>query len=193
MGNYQSRTTALILRAVINPLQVQFGLAHDCIRACVYTDYISNVQIKKDAWLSIRDMCYADAIISWNAIFGANSQESHWKKLAAKVSVPERSLLKPFGKEMIVECLKTNDLEWDHYHDAMVDWRNNRVAHFNHSVLASDLPNITWAMHSADLYREWLLALLRAHQASGRQVKITETTGMAMLAMFKAQIAEICK
>ena len=177
----------------IDPLEVQFGLAHDCIRACIYGNYIAKSNIKKDAWLSILDMCYSDAIISWNAIFEANSQNSHWKKLVMKAPAPERSTLKPFCKTMIIEYLETTETEWDSYHAMMVDIRNNRLAHFNHLKDIAEPPNITWALHSAYLYREWLLSLLRAYQKSGLPIKISETTGKEMLTIFNSQIEEICK
>lgn len=181
------------MTTAIDPLAVQFHLVHDCIRACVYADHIRRAEIKKDAWLSIGDMCNSNAILYWNHIFGTNSQQSHWKKLLANVPLPERSPLKPFGKAMIVEHLKTNGDEWDRYHAKMVEFRNDRIAHFDHSVVRDNPPNITWALHSSCLYREWLLSLLGAHQASGRLIKITETTDLAMLALFRAQIEEVCR
>ena len=181
------------MTTVIDPLEVQFHLVHDCIRACVYADYIARKSPKKDAWISIGDICYSEAIMSWNSIFGTNSQESHWKKLVAKIPLPARSPLKRFGKTMIVEYLGTTEPVWEQYHASLVNFRNDRLAHFNHNIVREDVPNLTWAMRSACLYREWLLSLLRAHQAAGSDLKVTETTGEIMLAMFNAQIAEICQ
>lgn len=181
------------MTAAIDPLDVQFHLVHDCIRACVYADYIGRAKVKKDAWFSIADMCYSDAILSWNHIFGTNSQQSHWKKLVGNVPLPARSPLRSFGREMIIDYLKTTGNEWDRYHARMVEFRNDRIAHFDHTVVRDDLPNTSWALRSSYLYREWLLSLLRAHQASGRPIKITQTTGEEMLAVFKAQIAQICR
>ena len=192
-GRRLPRLLGVKLTTAIDPLEVQFHLVHDCIRACVYADHIGRAGVKKDAWLSIGDMCYSYAILSWNHIFGTNSQQSHWKKLLANVPLPARSPLEPFGKAMIVEYLKTTDDEWDRYHAKMVEFRNDRIAHFDHSVVRDKSPNVTWALHSSYLYREWLLSLLRAHQASGRPIKITETTGEAMLALFRAQIEEVCR
>ncbi len=82
-------------------IEVQFGLVHDCIRACIYADHIANAKPKEAAWLSIVDMCYSDAIISWNAIFGNNSQETHWEKLLEVLPPPLNSALKPFSKAII--------------------------------------------------------------------------------------------
>ncbi|WP_192985544.1 hypothetical protein [Pseudomonas sp. EggHat1] len=180
-------------KIAIDPIEVQFGLVHDCIRACVYADHIHQVPNKKDAWLSIMDMCYSDAIMSWNTIFGTNSQETHWKKLAAALPVPKQSQLKPFDKAMIIDYLNISDGEWNEYYKRMVDFRNHRLAHFQHTIIEQEPPNITWALHSAYLYREWLLSLLRAHQAAGVKMKITKTSGADMLALFKKQIEELCK
>ncbi len=176
----------------IDPIHVQFNLLHDCIRASVFGDYIQRTKPKAQAWLSLCDMCYSDAVMSWNSIFGSDSQETHWKNLLKAVPLPERGTLKPFSKEMIIGYLKTNETEWARYHSSMVKFRNTRLAHFNHTVNLEEFPNITWAQHSAYLYREWLISLLMAYRASGQEINITETTGPQMLDLFKAQIAEIC-
>lgn len=177
----------------IDPLEVQFHLVHDCIRACVYADHINRVKPRATAWLSIGDMLYSDAVISWNAIFGTTSQETHWKKLAESLQIPAESKLKRFDMDMIVAYLKTTQKKWAAFHASMVDFRNTRLANFNHTVVRDEFPNLTWAMHSAYLYREWLLTLLRAQQQAGRKVKTTETTGLEMLELFKDQIGEICR
>jgi hypothetical protein len=177
----------------IDPLEVQFHLVHDCIRACSYADQIGRLKPKAAAWQSICDMLYADAVLSWNAIFGTTSQETHWKKLAEHLVIPPGANLKPFGRDMIVEHLKTTPKEWSAFHASMVDFRNTRLAHFNHSVVREEFPQLTWVMHSACLYREWLLSLLHARKKAGENLKITETTGAKMLELFKDQISEICK
>ena len=177
----------------IDPIEVQFHLAHDCIRACVYADFIARQKPKETAWPSICDMLYSEAILAWNTLFGTNSQNSHWKKLAEKIPVPSSSKLKQFGKKMIVRHLDITEQEWDKYHASMVDIRNKRLAHFDPSVVRENMPNFTWAMHSACLYRQWLLSLLKEYKKAGYDIKVTDITGDEMLKMFKAQISEICK
>ena len=176
----------------VNQLEVQFDLTHDCIRACVYADYIARVQPRGDAWPSICDTLYADAILSWNHLFGTNSQESHWKKWVERAPVPTGSRLKPFAASMIAQCLNTTLDDWAAYHAQLVDLRNNRIAHFDWKVAQNNLPNLTWAMHSAYLYRDWLLQLLQAYRDSGIALSIADMSSRAMLEMFKTQIAEIC-
>ena len=177
----------------IDPIEVQFHLAHDCIRACIYAGFIAKIKPKKDAWPSICDMIYSEAIMTWNSLFGTDSQTSHWKKLVDKIPLPPNSSLKPFGKEIIVEHLKTTEKEWGQYHTSMLDFRNKRLAHFDHNVAMEELPNITWAMRSACLYRKWLLSLLQEHKNAGSNIQITKITEEEMLEKFKTQISEICK
>ena len=176
-----------------DPIEVQFGLAHDCIRACIFADHIARTNPKEDAWLSICDMCYSDATIAWNSLFGSNSQSSHWKKITESLPIPSSSKLKPFGLLMILEKLGATEVEWKAYHKSLVDFRNNRLAHFRTEVSSVEQPNITWMLDSACLYREWLIQLLRAQQREGKNIKVTETTQEEMLAMFRRQISEVCQ
>jgi len=176
----------------LDPLDVQFGLAQDCIRACIFADHIRKTKPKAAAWPSLLDMCYSDAIMSWNALFGTDSQDSHWKNWVAKVSPPNGSKLIPFHRRMIVLYIGTTEKEWANYHRQMTEFRNKRLAHFVH-VSLGDPPNITWALHSAYIYREWLVSLVREYQISGSPVQVTDTSGQEMLDLFKTQIEEICK
>ncbi len=79
------------------------------------------------------------------------------------------------------------------YHKELTDVRNKRLAHFNIYYDISELPNITWALQSAYLYREWLIAILQTYQTLGVQIKLSDTTGKEVLEIFESQIAEICK
>ena len=175
----------------LDPLEIEFHLVHDCIRAAIYADYVVRIKPLKAAWLSISDMLYAEAVITWNVIFGTNSQELHWKKVTEKLPIPTNSKLKPFGKEMIIAYLGITKEEWGKYHSEMVDIRNERLTHFNYNIIRENMPNITWALNSAYLYREWLLSLLREYKNQGKNINITETTGEEMLKLFKKQIEEI--
>ena len=106
--------------------------------------------------------------------------------------MPASSRLRPFDGSMIVQYLKTTPARWAEYHRRLVGLRNDRLAHFDPKGGKDELPNLTWAMHSAYLYREWLILLLRAYRESGVDIQITDTSSNAMLMLFKQQISEIC-
>lgn len=173
-------------------LDVQFGLVHDCIRACVYADYIMRHENKKDAWWAICDMCYADAIISWNQIFGAWSQKAHWKEFMKDCPVPKQSKLRPFSKELVTEYLKVPLDQWEAYHKSLKAVRDSRLAHFDHDAAHQELPNITWVLHSSYFYRIWLLEFLRELQKLGYKLRITDESNEDMLKRFREQIAAAC-
>jgi hypothetical protein len=138
-------------------------------------------------------MCYSEAIISWNQIFGTDSQSAHWKKLSEALPIPANAKLKPFGKAMVIGDLNITKDQWSKYHKDMVTFRNNRLAHFDYCIRHEIPPNLTWALQSACLYREWLLDLLSAYQAEGHEVGISKTTGEQMLQVFRSDIATICR
>lgn len=177
----------------LDPIEVQFNLIHDRIRACIYADHIGRKAAKADAWWSIGDMCYAEAVIGWNGMFGTDAQKSHWKKFLDRLPVPEQSRLKPFGSEIIISALEISEDEWSAYHSSMVRARNNWMAHFDCDVPLEPFPNLTWAVHSCYVYRGWLLALLGEHNEQGAELAITETTNKDAHERFKAEIAEVCK
>lgn len=177
----------------IDLIAVQFGLIHDCIRACVFCDYIMRKQEKQDAWWSIADMSYADAIVSWNGIFGVNSQESHWKKFTKQEAIPSESKLKPFSTELLLQHLGMSSNEWKKYWRTMTQMRNKRLAHLDHGFSMKSYPNITNAMHSACFYRTWLRTLIEEQQKFGESIAFDGPTNDELIQLFRSQIEEICK
>lgn len=176
----------------IDPLLVQFHLVHDCIRACIYVDHLVKTQRPEHAWLSICDILYSEAVTAWCSIFGTNSQESHWKRTIGGLPIPEGAKLKQFSKEMIADYIGISVSDWMKYHAEMTNFRNKRLAHFDHKTVIEDAPNITWALNSAYIYRSWLILLLKEYQKRGATIKITKTSGKDMLSVFRQQIEEIC-
>lgn len=172
----------------MNEWDQQFGLVHDCLRACVYGDFLAQERNQNGAWPSIMDMCYADAVISWNSVFGGDNNETHWKKFVSKISIPKEDKLKPFDKQMIIEYLGITDQEWKKFHKVMGDVRNTRIAHLNVKQNLHELPNITWAMHSCYLYREWLIQSLHLGNRLGYKIKIADQTTKQVVNEFKSQI-----
>lgn len=177
----------------IDPIVVQFNLVHDCIRACVYVEHIARVSAPCNAWISILDMCNSEAIISWNQIFGSDSQQAHWKKLSDALPIPTNGRPKPFEKAMVIDALNITEDQWSRYWKDMVAFRNNRLAHFDYCIRHENTPDLAWALQSACLYREWLLDLMSAYQAEGYDIGISKTTGEQMLQVFRIEIATICR
>lgn len=183
---------------VMNPkslhlIEQQFGLVHDCMRACVYGDYIERVAPKDEAWMSIRDMCYSDAIISWSSIFGVYSEETHWKKLVEQFECPKGERLRVFSSSSIEAYLGISHDEWQEFWKKVIDVRNHRIAHTVVSYRIEDLPNVTWLLSSSYIYREWLIELLKLGKRLGHDIKVTEQSSRWVIDNFKRQIREALK
>ncbi len=141
----------------MSPLQQQFNIVHDCIRSCVFFDHIHRQKPIDGAWLSLKGMCYSDAIITWNKLFGVWGQETHWKKFVPTIKMPVNGEFEPFTKEKMIDAIDMTESQWTTFHQSMKDTRNTRIAHFNLTQELNSLPNIKWVLLSACFYREWLV------------------------------------
>lgn len=148
---------------------------------------------KLDAWWSLGDMCYADAVLSWNGIFGMDSQESHWKNFTKREAVPEKSKLKPFSTDLLIQHLNMSPNEWADYWRTMTQMRNKRLAHLDHGFSMQDYPNITNALHSACCYRTWLRSLIEERQKFGESIAFDGPSNDEMVELFRSQIEAVCK
>ena len=155
----------------------------------MYGDFLAQKKVQEGAWPSIMDMCYADAVISWNSIFGQRSQETHWSKFVSKITIPKNDKLKPFDRHVVIGYIETNEEEWTAFHTAMVNVRNTRIAHLNTNKDLHGLPNITWLLHSCFIYREWLIQALHLGNRLGYEIKITDQNTKEVIEGFKSQIA----
>lgn len=181
----------MTVEAFNRDISIQFGLAHDCMRACIFADHIARTKPKKDAWPSLMDICYTDAVLTWTQLFGNNSEQSHWKHFVGKISkLP--SGLRPFSAEIVVQYLLTTESDWRRFHKSMIHARNVRLAHLNAGIELKALPNISWAMQSCYIYREWLLQLLLATYSPAAEPALEPQTGPQLLNLFRNQIAEVC-
>lgn len=171
-----------------------FGLADDCLRACVYADFIQRQNPYPDsAWSAMRDLCYSDAVITWNQLFGQKSQETHWSKLTSQIQIPAGDKLKPFNKQMIIDFLEISEQEWIDYHDLMVNMRNKRVVHLVAEFPLETMPNISKAMHCCYLYRDWLTEALHLGNRLGHKLTISDQRAQDVVKIFESQIIHAYK
>lgn len=177
---------------VVDTTSLQFSLTHDCIRACIYSQYIQKFCKDRAAWISLGDMCFSEAIMCWNQIFGTDSQGCHWKKFVSASDIPRHSKLKPFSVENIIEHLKIDEASWSGYHRSMVEFRNDRLAHFHTFNLYPNPPSIEWALASACAYRGWLCELIKAKEFTGLPVQLSSISEEQMLLQFQSEIENVC-
>jgi hypothetical protein len=172
----------------MNPLQQQFNLVHDCIRACVYCEHIHKQNTTSGAWLSLKGMCYSDAINTWNQLFGVWSQDTHWKKFVSILETDNYKGFDFFTKEKILDSLKISESQWSTFHQSMIDVRNTRIAHLNFSKKLDSLPNLEWVLLSACFYREWLVQTWKQGNGNSKSVNTEEQNTNLLVKKFYEQI-----
>lgn len=172
-------------------LKIQFGLTHDCVRACVFFDHIVRVRPQAEAWISFVDICYTDAVLTWTQLFGSNGEETHWKHFLSKFdNLPEN--LRRFSSDRVCAYLEIEMNQWEAFHARMVNARNKRLAHIDRFYEMKDFPGLDWAARSCYIYREWLLLLLNEVTEPNSDPQKEPHSGPEMIALFQRQIAEIC-
>jgi hypothetical protein len=173
-------------------IDVQEGLICDCIRAIVFCDYIYRKRPEKRGWMSIMDMCYADAVVSWCSLFGQNSQESHWRRFLESLNPTNGWAYELFSTDFILSRLKISEREWSDYHSKMVRFRNVRLSHVNINQEIANLPRLDTALKVVCLYRDWFNGLLLAANEFGYQFKIENERTEDVILEYRGLIAEIC-
>lgn len=172
-------------------IRIQFGLTHDCIRACVFCDHIARARPTADAWISLADICYSDAVITWAQLFGTDSEDTHWKNFVAKLSSLPPDL-KAFSSFLICEYLEIEKRDWESFHTQMVQTRNKRLAHIDRFHDLGEFPGLDWAARSCYLYREWLLKLLDEATEPNADAENEPHSGREIMEIFKRHISEVC-
>jgi hypothetical protein len=172
----------------MSPIQQQFNIVHDCIRACVFFDHIYRQKPTNCAWHSLKGMCYSDAIITWNKLFGVWSQETHWKNFVSTIKIPVNGEFELFTKEKMIDAIEMTESQWDTFHQSMLDTRNTRVAHLNLTQEIDSLPKLKWVILSACFYREWLVQVLKKDKAIDFSKNIAEQSSSWVVNDFYEQI-----
>ena len=106
-----------------------------------------DLQLKSEFWKWTIDAHILRAIIDWCMIFGTDSNELHWKRVAADdhaQSVFRSHLLNALGL--------THD-QWSHFRSNMMEFRNKYAAHRN--MPYPPTPTMDTALRVVTTYDEW--------------------------------------
>jgi hypothetical protein len=124
-------------------------------------------------------------------VFGAKSQDTHWRSFNELMPPPSNSGLLTFSKEMLLTAVALNEQDWGAYHRDLVTFRNTRLAHLSHLDSLTKIPDIQPAFNAMYLYRDWLLHLAHAHQLSGGAVNTPTELTSAVTARLRDQISAL--
>lgn len=105
-------------------------------------------------WRLIRGNQMDIAVLEWCKVFGANQEETHWKKV---VPDSERDRF----RERLLGRLDVTPEIWDEYWNGMKSYRDNLAAHHNETNEVSSYPDLELALRSAYFYYSYLIGKLR--------------------------------
>jgi len=141
-------------------VDIQLDLLRKFTRSLAYYRAIhQDIQIlehNKVFWKHTMNSHYLRALTDWCIVFGADSNESHWKNL----SQDEINKLKLEVRPLILTAAKFTKSDWKKYHTEVTDFRNGYASHRNIDF-SSNVPSLDKAYEIAKSYFEWLKELLR--------------------------------
>lgn len=107
----------------------------------------SNCNEKSEFWKYTIDAHLIRAIIDWCMVFGTDSNELHWKKIILSVELQDSF------RRTFLNDLSISNKGWKSYHQEMLAFRNNYVAHKNSDV--SPAPFMDKALQVVTTYDIW--------------------------------------
>ena len=121
----------------------------------IQQDY-SRIEKNKPFWECSMNAHYLRAITDWCIVFGANSNEAHWKQ----VSTVDKAKIELAIRPIILAAANFTENDWKLYHEEVTGFRNGYASHRNVNF-SGNVPNLDKAFEIAKSYFEWLKELLR--------------------------------
>jgi hypothetical protein len=152
-------------------VEVQMSLLHSFAKSLSYyrtirQDY-DRLKSDKAFWSQVMNTALLRAVTDWCAVFGANSNETHWKKV---VSVQNKEFETEVRAMILIET-NLSAIEWQTYWQKMCDFRNSYASHRDPSY-NQPVPHMEHALTIACCYFEWLKAQLRPAQNEPPELKL---------------------
>ena len=109
-----------------------------------------------ELWIRTIDAYLLRAVVDWCMIFGADSNEIHWKKV-----VPDKSDQEDFRSHLLAD-LGMTEAEWRDYWSGMTTFRNDFAAHRPAKSPHPSVPKMETAFRAVITYDEWLRGKMHA-------------------------------
>jgi len=104
---------------------------------------------KSEFWTRTIDAHLLTAIMYWCMVFGADSNQVHWKKVAA-----DDEARCSFRRHLLCAIELTRE-QWETYWSEMTTFRNKYAAHRIDAPVYPSVPNMDVALAAATAYDEW--------------------------------------
>jgi hypothetical protein len=116
----------------------------------------SETDHKSEFWKHTLDAHLLTAITDWCKVFGADSNDVHWKK-----TIPDKAAQDECRSEML-RVAGFNKAQWAEYWHRVTDFRNNYASHLCTSPAKYPVPDMTPALVIAVGYDNWVRPAMNA-------------------------------
>ena len=132
------------------------GFVHHLAYYRVLSGIYSGQKRKSEFWTRTIDAHLLRAVIDWCMIFGADSNEIHWKKVVSNKSAQAK-----FRKHLFAATGLTG-AAWKSYWLSMAKFRNNYAAHKTTQGTYPPVPMMDMALKIACAYDDWFRESIQA-------------------------------
>ena len=122
---------------------------------CSYKVY-SQSDMHSELWIKTIDAYLLRSVVDWCMIFGADSNEIHWKKV-----IPDKSDQVDFRSRLLTN-LRMTEAEWKDYWFGITTFRNDFAAHRPAKSTHPSVPKMEPAFRAIISYDEWLREKMHA-------------------------------
>ncbi len=168
------------------PLLVKFAQSLASYRA-ISQDF-KRIKQNQSFWIQTADANFLRTATIWCMIFGADDNETHWKKALNNINAIDK--FKREIRTLVCTASKLTDAEWKKYHKEMCDFRNTFASHRNLSLQCNN-PDFTAAYNIADAYFEWLKQQLPGSNQPQSLKVVFATNQIEVLSVLKNDLNQV--
>jgi len=115
---------------------------------------------KQTFWIMTVNLLADAAAIEWCKVFGSWDEDTHWTKV-----VPEKQ--RDQVRAALLRELGLSESEWEAYHDGILRYRNELVAHHDLNATVAKYPHYDKAILAANFMFDLLRAIADPDQLGG--------------------------
>lgn len=115
---------------------------------------LERINKNRTYWVMTNNVYLEHLFLEWCKIFGAFSNDTHWHNNHTENEITE-------FRDLILKTTNLNEEEWSKYHESMMNFRNNYVAHTIQDY-NSPVPYLKHAFSVMRVYEDWIKNIFKS-------------------------------
>ncbi len=114
-----------------------------------FSTALDHAKLHSEMWIHTTDAHLLCAVINWCMVFGADSNEVHWKNVVLDEPAQDQF------RQALLHTLAITRTEWDAYWSSMTTFRNDFATHRMPGSRYPTVPKMETALQAAIAYDDW--------------------------------------